>query len=265
MQGVPSSSCIPSRLSQEGITAHLYYEENEKKLDLQCISCHLDVGHYDPNYTHAKMQGMPQQPEAKKGEPYHRSRLTVTAFENFTETIPGTTVSFDMKAIPGGTFAMGSPGRRTVPQGRRRPRKKSDRFAVLYRRNRSDLGSCTGLFTPRPCRKARTPPEKVVYANNSESGSRRRSAVPTPPFGIARPGLGQRQPAGHHDDPLRGRNVLPVAVEENRQEIPSAYRSRMGIRRRAAERKRPTSSPAIRRNSPIRASGGNSSMPTRPT
>lgn len=71
MQGVPQQ-LFPSRLSQEGITAHLYYEENEKKLDLQCISCHLDVGHYDPNYTHAKMQGIPPA-RSEKRRTVHRS------------------------------------------------------------------------------------------------------------------------------------------------------------------------------------------------
>ncbi len=33
----------------------------------------------------------------------------VTGFANYTEQIPGTAVSFEMIAIPGGTFKMGSP------------------------------------------------------------------------------------------------------------------------------------------------------------
>ncbi len=33
----------------------------------------------------------------------------VTRFENYRETIPGTGVAFEMVAIPGGTFKMGSP------------------------------------------------------------------------------------------------------------------------------------------------------------
>ena len=64
------------------------------------------MGHYDPNYEHAKMQGVPQ--TAAKGDPF-TAPAEVTAFENFTERIPGTTVSFGMKAIPGGSFRMGSP------------------------------------------------------------------------------------------------------------------------------------------------------------
>ena len=58
----------PSRISQDGITAHLYYEENEQKLDLQCISCHLDVGHYDTNYNQERIKCVPQQ-AARRGEP----------------------------------------------------------------------------------------------------------------------------------------------------------------------------------------------------
>jgi len=53
---IPNASCknchqnlFPKNLVDAGIAAHLYYENNEKKLDLQCISCHLDVGHYNPN------------------------------------------------------------------------------------------------------------------------------------------------------------------------------------------------------------------------
>src|SRR5659263_706131 len=46
-------------LSAEGGTAHLYYENNAEKLNLQCINCHLDVGHYNANYKHGKMTGVP--------------------------------------------------------------------------------------------------------------------------------------------------------------------------------------------------------------
>lgn len=51
----------PEGITDDGVTAHLYYDENEKKLDLQCISCHLDAGHYNPNYNHSKMVGIPGQ------------------------------------------------------------------------------------------------------------------------------------------------------------------------------------------------------------
>ena len=46
-------------LSEDGGTAHLYYENNAEKLNIQCINCHLDVGHYNPNYIHGQMKGIP--------------------------------------------------------------------------------------------------------------------------------------------------------------------------------------------------------------
>jgi len=94
-------------LSDEGGTAHLYYEANEKKLNMQCISCHLDVGHHNPNYKHAKMSGVPVISSASAE--IFTETTQVTKFENYTEQVPGTSVSFEMVAIPGGTFKMGSP------------------------------------------------------------------------------------------------------------------------------------------------------------
>jgi formylglycine-generating enzyme required for sulfatase activity/nitrate/TMAO reductase-like tetraheme cytochrome c subunit len=97
---------FPKGLTDDGGTAHLYYEENEKKLDLQCISCHLDVGHYNPDYSHSKMEVIPVVSSAS-GEIYTEP-AQINRFENYMEKIPGTAVSFDMVAIPGGTFKMGS-------------------------------------------------------------------------------------------------------------------------------------------------------------
>ena len=98
---------FPKGLSGDGGTAHLYYEANEKKLNLQCISCHLDVGHYNPIYKHSKMTGVPVISSANAD--IFTEPTVVTKFENYTEHIPGSSVSFDMIAIPSGTFKMGSP------------------------------------------------------------------------------------------------------------------------------------------------------------
>ena len=95
---------FPNGITDEGVTAHLYYEENEEKLNLQCISCHLDAGHYNPNYKHEALTSAP----VTSGEIYAEA-TPVTSFENFTETIPGTSASINMIAIPGGSFKMGSP------------------------------------------------------------------------------------------------------------------------------------------------------------
>jgi cytochrome c nitrite reductase small subunit len=97
-----------SELTSEGAVAHLYYQENKEKLDLQCISCHLDVGHYNPNYSHTSNTtfGSGNDDEPKE---IFESATKLSGFENFTEKVPLTSVSFNMIAIPGGTFKMGSP------------------------------------------------------------------------------------------------------------------------------------------------------------
>ena len=48
-------------------------------------------------------------PDARSGAPRSAAQAAITAVAPYTETIPGTTVSFDMVPIPGGTFRMGSP------------------------------------------------------------------------------------------------------------------------------------------------------------
>jgi formylglycine-generating enzyme required for sulfatase activity len=97
---------FPKGLSDDGGTAHLYYTENEEKLNLQCISCHLSVGHFDPNYKHARTHAAAVQ---MNSGPRFTEPTRIEKFENFTEQIPGSPVSFEMVAIPGGTFKMGSP------------------------------------------------------------------------------------------------------------------------------------------------------------
>ena len=116
---IPNASCkechynlFPEGMSQEAMIPHLYYEENEKKLNLQCISCHLDAGHYNPNYSHSQMTGIPLSSFAQKDTSLlYKTATPVSRFESYTEQIPGSMVSFEMIAIPGGTFPMGSPER----------------------------------------------------------------------------------------------------------------------------------------------------------
>ena len=88
-------------LSKKGEDAHLYYEQNAEKL--RCINCHLEVGHY-----HEKTIEVVSLIESEANFIYS-APARVNSFENFTEKIPGTSVSFEMVAIPGGTFLMGSP------------------------------------------------------------------------------------------------------------------------------------------------------------
>ncbi len=99
------ANLFPLTLTKEGMDAHLYYTQNEK--DLQCINCHLNVGHYDPNAKHASNTDFGKGSGANKT--IYTEAASVNKFETFTEYIPNSTVSFKMIAIPGGTFKMGSP------------------------------------------------------------------------------------------------------------------------------------------------------------
>ena len=99
------ANLFPLTLKKEGQDAHLYYSQNEAKLE--CTNCHLFVGHYNPNAKHAKNS------DFGKGSGQNKTIYTeatkVDKFANFTENIPGSVVSFNMVAIPGGKFKIGSP------------------------------------------------------------------------------------------------------------------------------------------------------------
>jgi len=106
------ASCIkchannyPLGLSKEGREAHLYYDDHRD--ELHCINCHITVGHHDPNRLHAKNVDFGQATSVD-AEVYTAPGI-MDGFQDFTEYIPGSTVSFDMLAIPGGSFTLGSP------------------------------------------------------------------------------------------------------------------------------------------------------------
>lgn len=96
---------FPLTLTKEGQDAHLYYDQ--KKNEILCLNCHIDVGHFDPNRIHAKNTGFGSLSSAPKE--IYQSAAKVEKLESFTETVPSTSVSFKMIAVPGGTFRMGSP------------------------------------------------------------------------------------------------------------------------------------------------------------
>jgi sulfatase modifying factor 1 len=108
------SSCIachenlfPPKLTKEGADAHLYYTNKNKPADLQCINCHLDAGHYIAGYTHGGNTGFGAVVQGNLEK--YTLPASVTRFETFKEKIPGSTVSFNMIAVPGGIFNLGSP------------------------------------------------------------------------------------------------------------------------------------------------------------
>jgi len=175
---------FPARLSEDGITAHLYYEANEKKLDLQCISCHLDVGHYNPDYSHAKMTGIPV---TEAVGDIHDEAAEVTAFGDFTEYIPGTRVSFGMKAIPGGTFAMGSPDREPFRRDDEGPVKKVE-LSSFFMAEVETTWDMYWAFYAETMSEGRIPPE-IIFERNSDPDVDGVSG-PTPPFGSPDQGWG---------------------------------------------------------------------------
>jgi formylglycine-generating enzyme len=111
---------FPATLSVDGSNAHLFYTMSEDPLS--CLNCHLNVGHYDPNAIHAHDSAFGVTVTASR-EIFTGAAL-VESFENFTEKIPGTSISFNMVAIPGGTFTMGSPETEALRDEDEGPRRK---------------------------------------------------------------------------------------------------------------------------------------------
>ncbi|MDX2443520.1 MAG: SUMF1/EgtB/PvdO family nonheme iron enzyme [Bacteroidales bacterium] len=95
---------FPGTLSVKGDDAHLYYTQNEDKVG--CLNCHLFVGHYNANAIHASNIDFGQSKE--KNLEIFDEATKVESFENFKEKVPDTSVSFEMIAIPAGTFEIGS-------------------------------------------------------------------------------------------------------------------------------------------------------------
>ncbi len=94
---------FPMQLSQDGQQAHLYYNQNQD--DLSCLNCHLHVGHY----SEIAQKGIEFGTADDTDREVFTEPAVVETFGDFTEQIPGTPIAFDMVAIPGGTFTMGSP------------------------------------------------------------------------------------------------------------------------------------------------------------
>ncbi len=180
------TNLFPSRLSDDGITSHLYYEENAEKLNLQCISCHLDAGHYDPNYSHKQMDENTSLVAITDTVKYD-SAARITAFESFTETVPGTPLSFRMIAIDGGTFKMGSEENEKLRNEDEGPVREVT-LSPFFMAEVEVTWDQYFTFYKETASEARTMPE-VIYAHNSNPDIDVVSG-PTPPFGIPDQGWG---------------------------------------------------------------------------
>lgn len=174
----------PEGISDEGITAHLHYEENVEKLGLQCISCHLDAGHQIPGYEHKSLKG--KVVSGNSGVKYD-SAAVVTRFETFDETVPGTSAKLHMVAIPGGEFMLGSPESEPFRNADEGPQKKV-RISPFFMSEVEVTWDQFWEFYNETMSEGRTPPAKI-YANNQREDCDAVSG-PTPPFGFPDQGWG---------------------------------------------------------------------------
>lgn len=95
------SNLFPASLNAEGCQQHIKYTLDPE--NNSCLKCHHDMGHY-----RGKTTFLAQEETVAKGKIFTQPAV-VAEFADYEEHIPGTAVSFKMRAIPGGTFKMGSP------------------------------------------------------------------------------------------------------------------------------------------------------------
>ncbi len=195
---IPNESCVkchqdlfPQGITDEGIIAHLHYDENVEELDLQCISCHLDAGHYNPNYSHGQMVGIPGLASAAKVDTslFYKEATPVTAFVNYTEQVPGTPLSFNMIALKGGTFMMGSPEKEPFRNSDESPQHEVE-LSPFFMAEVETTWDLFWAFYAETMSEGRTPPE-TVYQNNRDAIGVDGISGPTPPFGYPDQGWGQ--------------------------------------------------------------------------
>ena len=98
---------FPLELNEKGVDAHLHYQKNRE--ELLCINCHLKSGHYhdEPEEEFVIEEEIVEEEEVEMAPLL--SELPEGAFADYTEVIPDSTVRFEMVAIEGGVFKLGSP------------------------------------------------------------------------------------------------------------------------------------------------------------
>lgn len=168
------ANLFPLKLNKEGQDAHLYYTQNEAKLE--CTNCHLNVGHYDPNAKHASNSDFGKGSGANKT--VYTEATKVVKFANFKETIPGSTISFSMIAIPGGKFKMGSPENEPYRRKDEGPQKEVE-ISSFYMAEIEVTWNEFLVFYSQTAREGRTTDIKtapVAVQVDAVSG-------PTPPYG----------------------------------------------------------------------------------
>ncbi len=95
------TNLFPTTLSVQGGQQHLKYIRDPE--NSSCLQCHHQMGHFRGETT-----DFASEDETDKKKEIFTELTEVNAFENFEEKLPETSVSFNMIAIPGGRFNMGS-------------------------------------------------------------------------------------------------------------------------------------------------------------
>ena len=187
---VYNESCVnchtelfPKELTTEGLDAHIYYQKNTDTLE--CINCHLKVGHFHETPDEQVLAEDTQEDEDIELAPLI-TEIEEGAFVDYTEVMPNTGVKFEMVAIEGGTFTMGA--------GPEDPNAREDEIPS---RQVEISPFWMGKFEVS-WREFDSYYSETVTREKNESGLRLEDAVtgPTPPYGSPDQGWGKgAQPA----------------------------------------------------------------------
>ena len=179
-------SNFPLNLSKEGKEAHLYYEQ--KGRELNCINCHIAVGHYTEGITHAKNVDFGK--DAGTTGIIYNEPGKIDGFSNFTEYIPGTGIKFEMIAIPGGEFTMGSPPEEAFHSKDEGPRREVSISPFFMQKFEVSWNEYLTFF------KQTSSQGKTADAYLNVTGGVDAISGPTPPWGAPDQGWGkERSPA----------------------------------------------------------------------
>ncbi len=169
---------FPMQLTPDGQQAHLYYQQHED--DLSCLNCHLYTGHYSELVQEGIQFGVDEEVDRE----VYTDPAIVEDFVNFTERIPGSAVSFDMVAIPGGTFSMGSPSDEPMRDDNEGPVREVEVSSFFMGRAQVSWDEFLAFYNAT----AAEGRQDNVYATNL--GEVDAISGPTPPWGLPDQGWG---------------------------------------------------------------------------
>jgi len=176
------ANLFPLTLKKEGQDAHLYYVQNEATLE--CTNCHLNVGHYDPNAKHTSNSDFGK--GSGKNLIIYTESTKIDKFASFTEKVPGSTISFNMIAIPGGKFRIGSPETEPYRRTDEGPVKEI-RLSPFYMAEVEVSWDEFLVFYGQTKRQGRTSDTKSTVVNDVKgagaAGEVDAISGPTPPYG----------------------------------------------------------------------------------